>query len=155
MLGGVGIDRRLVYNVDWVLLGTTLVLSLVGVAMVYSATHAGRQPELYLKQLALVGVGLVGMALAAAIDYRRLADRAVLLYVLSLVALVYVLRFGPRDRRHAPLDPDRRRPAPALRARQARGRRVRGQGVLRVPPGVARPARRGRCRGRRWACWRC
>jgi rod shape determining protein RodA len=35
------------------------------------------------------------MALAAAIDYRRLADRAVLLYVLSLVALVYVLRFGP------------------------------------------------------------
>jgi rod shape determining protein RodA len=92
---GVGIDRRLVYNVDWVLLGTTLVLTLVGVAMVYSATHAGQKPDLYLKQLALVGVGLVGLALAAALDYRRLADRAVLLYVLSLVALVYVLRFGP------------------------------------------------------------
>jgi rod shape determining protein RodA len=95
MLGSVGIDRRLVYNVDWVLLGSTLVLSLVGVATIYSATHAGRQPDLYLKQLALVGAGLVAMALAAAIDYRRLADRAVLLYVLSLVALVYVLRFGP------------------------------------------------------------
>ena len=63
--------------------------------MVYSATHAGRQPQLYLKQLALVGAGLVGMALAAAIDYRRLADRAVLLYVMSLVSLVYVLRFAP------------------------------------------------------------
>jgi rod shape determining protein RodA len=95
VLGSVGIDRRLVYNVDWVLLGTTLVLSLVGVAMVYSATHAGRQPELYLKQLALVGLGTLALALAAALDYRRLADRAVLLYVLSLVALVYVLRFGP------------------------------------------------------------
>jgi rod shape determining protein RodA len=96
MLGvGAGIDRRLVYNVDWVLLGTTLVLSAVGVAMVYSATHAGQRPDLYLKQLTLVGVGLVGMALAAAIDYRRLADRAVLLYVLSLLALAYVLRFGP------------------------------------------------------------
>jgi rod shape determining protein RodA len=95
VLGGVGIDRRLVYNVDWLLLGTTLVLSLVGVAMVYSATHAGRQPELYLKQLALVGLGTLALALAAALDYRRLADRAVLLYVLSLVALVYVLRFGP------------------------------------------------------------
>jgi rod shape determining protein RodA len=35
------------------------------------------------------------MALAAAIDYRRLADRAVLLYVMSLVSLVYVLRFAP------------------------------------------------------------
>jgi rod shape determining protein RodA len=95
MLGGVGIDRRLIYNVDWVLLASTLLLSLVGVAMVYSATHAGQKPDLYLKQLALVGVGLVGMAVAAAIDYRRLADRAVLLYVVSLVALVYVLRFGP------------------------------------------------------------
>jgi rod shape determining protein RodA len=92
---GVGIDRRLVYNVDWVLLVTTLVLSLVGVTMVYSATHAGRQPELYLKQLALVGVGLVGLALAATLDYRRLADRAVLLYVVSLLALGYVLRFAP------------------------------------------------------------
>ena len=54
---GARIDRRLVYNVDWVLLGTALLLSLLGTAMVYSATHAGRQPELYLKQLALVGVG--------------------------------------------------------------------------------------------------
>jgi rod shape determining protein RodA len=95
MLGSVGIDRRLIYNVDIVLVASTLLLSLLGVAMVYSATHAGRQPELYLKQLALVGVGLVAMALAAAVDYRRLADRAVLLYVLSIVALVYVLRFAP------------------------------------------------------------
>jgi len=43
MLGSVGIDRRLIYNVDVVLIATTLVLSMVGVAMVYSATHAGRQ----------------------------------------------------------------------------------------------------------------
>jgi rod shape determining protein RodA len=96
MLGvGVGIDRRLVYNVDWVLIGTTLALAAIGVAMVYSATHAGQRPELYLKQLTLLGVGVVGLALAAALDYRRLADRAVLLYVVSLVSLVYVLRFAP------------------------------------------------------------
>ena len=96
MLGlSAGIDRRLVYNLDWVLLGTSLLLSLLGAAMVYSATQAGSQPGLYLKQLTLVGVGIVAMALAAAIDYRRLADRAVLLYVLSVLALVYVLRFAP------------------------------------------------------------
>ena len=28
------IDRRLVYNIDWVLLGTSLLLSLLGAAMV-------------------------------------------------------------------------------------------------------------------------
>jgi rod shape determining protein RodA len=90
-----GIDRRFVYNVDWVLLGATLALALVGVAMVSSATHSGRSPDLYLKQLALVGVGTLGLVAAATVDYRRLADRAVLLYVLSVVALLYVLRFGP------------------------------------------------------------
>jgi rod shape determining protein RodA len=90
-----GIDRRLVYSVDWVLAGATLVLAFIGVAMVYSATHSGRNPDLYLKQLALVGVGTLGLLLAATIDYRRLADRAMLLYALSAVSLVYVLRFGP------------------------------------------------------------
>jgi rod shape determining protein RodA len=90
-----GIDRRLLYNVDWVLLGSALMLSLVGVAMVFSATHTGGSPDQHLKQLALVGAGLVGLVVAAATDYRRLADRSILLYIISVVALVYVLRFGP------------------------------------------------------------
>jgi rod shape determining protein RodA len=90
-----GIDRRLVYNVDWVLLASAVLLSVVGVAMVYSSTHTGGSPDLYLKQLALVGVGIVLLVMAAATDYRRLADRFVLLYVLSVVALIYVIRFGP------------------------------------------------------------
>jgi rod shape determining protein RodA len=90
-----GIDRRFVYNVDWVLPGAALALALVGVAMVYSATHSGRSPDLYLKQLALVGVGMVGLLLAAAVDYRRLADRAGILYALSVGALLFVLRFAP------------------------------------------------------------
>ena len=91
----VGIDRRLFLGIDWVLVGATLALALVGVAMVYSATHAGRSPDLYLKQLALVGAGTLGLVAAATVDYRRLADRAVLLYALSVVALVYVVRFAP------------------------------------------------------------
>ncbi|HSD66988.1 MAG TPA: rod shape-determining protein RodA [Vicinamibacteria bacterium] len=90
-----GIDRRLLYNVDWVLAGVSLALALVGVAMVYSATHSGRNPDLYLKQLALVGLGSLGLVLAATVDYRRLADRSMLLYGLSVVLLLYVLRFGP------------------------------------------------------------
>ena len=91
----VGIDRRLLYNVDWVLIGTALVLSLLGVATIYSATHTGRTPDLHLKQLAFVGVGMLAMVAAAALDYRRLADRSVLLYVVSVIALVYVLQLGP------------------------------------------------------------
>ncbi|OFV86685.1 MAG: rod shape-determining protein RodA [Acidobacteria bacterium RBG_16_70_10] len=91
----VGIDRRLLFNVDWVLLGASLALSLLGVAMIYSATQYGRHGELYLKQLALVAVGALALVLAATFDYRRLADRSAILYVLTVVALLAVLRFAP------------------------------------------------------------
>ncbi len=89
------IDRRLVEGIDWVLLGTTLLLALVGVATVYSATHKGSLAGLHVKQLYLVGAGLVCLLLALLVDYRRLADRAILLYLLGASALVYVLFFGP------------------------------------------------------------
>ena len=89
------IDRRLVYGIDWVLVGVSLALALTGVAMIYSATHTGRTPGLYLKQLALVGAGSLALVVTAAIDYRRLADRAMLLYGASVIALVYVLKFAP------------------------------------------------------------
>ncbi|MGE5126545.1 MAG: rod shape-determining protein RodA [Betaproteobacteria bacterium] len=91
----IGIDRRLVYNVDWVLLGASLLLALIGVSMIYSATHTGHSPDLYLKQLALAGLGTLALAVMAALDYRRLADRALLLYGASVLALLYVLRFAP------------------------------------------------------------
>ncbi len=94
-----GIDRRLVASLDWVLVGATLALTAIGVAMVYSATQSGRTPDLYLKQLALVGVGCLGLVVAATVDYRRLADRSMLLYAISVVALLYVIPASPGPRR--------------------------------------------------------
>jgi len=90
------IDRRLFFNVDWVLVATTLVLAVIGVAMIFSATHSGRHADLYMKQLYVVGVGVLAMFLCLLVDYRRLADRAFLLYLLAVGVLVYVLFFGPR-----------------------------------------------------------
>jgi len=89
------IDRRLIAGIDWVLVGTTLLLSLIGVATVYSATHRGGMAGLHVKQLYLVVAGMACLLGALVVDYRRLADRAVLLYLLGVVALVYVLFFGP------------------------------------------------------------
>jgi len=45
-------ERRLYFHIDWLLLGAVIVLSLVGVAMIYSTTyvttptggHPGQQP---------------------------------------------------------------------------------------------------------------
>jgi rod shape determining protein RodA len=93
----VSIDRRLLFNVDWVMLTATLFLAAIGVAMILSATsQSPRLAGLYLKQLYLIGLGLLGLVLSLFVDYRRLADRAPLLYLGALAALSYVLVFGPR-----------------------------------------------------------
>ena len=53
----------------------------IGVSTIYSATHSGRSGDLYLKQLYLIGLGMAALLLALLVDYRRLADRALLFYV--------------------------------------------------------------------------
>jgi rod shape determining protein RodA len=91
----IGIDRRLLYNIDWVLVGSALAITLMGVAMVFSATQSGRMADHYLKQLAFIGLGTLALLVMALVDYRRLADRAMLLYIASAVLLLYMLRFAP------------------------------------------------------------
>ena len=90
------VDRRMLFSVDWVLLGATLLLCLIGVATIASATQTGRFHGLHAKQLYLVGAGLVLLLLSLAFDYRRLVDRAFFFYLITLVALAYLLFFGPR-----------------------------------------------------------
>jgi rod shape determining protein RodA len=92
----VAIDRRLLANIDWVMLVAVLLLSAIGIAMIQSATMNGANPRLYLKQLALLAVGLAALLASLTVDYRQLADRAGLLYVGAVAALGYVLVFGPR-----------------------------------------------------------
>ena len=90
------IDRRLLFNVDWVLLGATLLLCVVGVATILSATQTGRLAGLHLKQAYLLLAGLVALAACLVVDYRRLADRSLFLYVLAVGVLGWLLVFGPR-----------------------------------------------------------
>jgi len=85
------IDRRLLAGLDWPLLGATLMIAGVGILTIASVTRSGPVAGLYLKQLTLLGVGLVGMLISLSVDYRRLVDRAPLLYVGGLLALVAVL----------------------------------------------------------------
>jgi len=92
----VAIDRRLLVNVDWVMLGAAILLAAIGVATIQSATMNGANANLYLKQVMLLALGLLGLLLSLTVDYRRLADRAGPLYVGAVVALTYVLVLGPR-----------------------------------------------------------
>jgi rod shape determining protein RodA len=90
------IDRRLLLNIDWVLLSAAILLSGIGIATIHSATFGGATAGLYVKQAYLVAVGLAVLVITLTLDYRRVADRAVLLYVATAVILTWMLFFGPR-----------------------------------------------------------
>jgi len=90
------VDRRLIFNVDWWLLAAVLLLAGIGVATILSASFTVPNSSFEVKQLYAVGLGILGMLVCISIDYRRLVDRAALLYLFALGVLVYVLVLGPR-----------------------------------------------------------
>jgi rod shape determining protein RodA len=90
----VGIDRRLLQNVDWPLLGATVGLVILS-ASTLATLHVGRAGGgVALRQLAWFGVGLVALVVIASIDYKRLVQVAPLFYLIGLAALVAVFVFG-------------------------------------------------------------
>ena len=106
------IDRRLFWNVDWVLVATTLLLAAIGVAMILSATQSGRSADLYLKQLYLRGPRGRGHAVACLLfDYRRLADRAFLFYLVRRRGARLRALLRAPHRGHPPLAQPPGRPA--------------------------------------------
>jgi rod shape determining protein RodA len=92
----VAIDRRLLHNIDWGLLLGVLLLAGIGVATILSATAGGANAGLNVKQVWAILAGLAALLVCVSIDYRRLVDQSPWLYGLSMVALLYVLLFGPR-----------------------------------------------------------
>ena len=89
-----GIDRRLLQNVDWPLLGATGGLVILS-ATTLASLHIGRAGgNVAFRQLAWFAVGLCALVLVASIDYRRLVGLAPLFFVLGLLGLASVLVMG-------------------------------------------------------------
>ncbi len=88
--------RRLFQGLDYPLLGLTLLLSALGVAMIGSATQGTKLQGLWTSQLWALGLGVVLMLIVAASDYRRLADRSPFLLGATLLVLLATLALAPR-----------------------------------------------------------
>jgi rod shape determining protein RodA len=88
---------------DFVLAVATVFVAIVGVVMVYTATRGsllaqGEDPKAYLKKQALfVFLGVICMVAVAFFDYRRLEPVAMVLYGLTVLALLAVLTPGVGD----------------------------------------------------------
>ncbi len=85
---------------DWLLLGSVLLLSIIGCLLVWSATSAraeltGGDPRAYLeKQIVNVGLGLGLLVIVLATDHRWVRIVAPLVYLASVGGLVLVLVMG-------------------------------------------------------------
>jgi rod shape determining protein RodA len=96
----VAATRRSVPPFDLILVIATLLVSVIGVVMVYTATRGplladGDDPKAFLKKQGLfVVLGLITMVVVALIDYRRLEPIANVLYWLIVVALLGVFAVG-------------------------------------------------------------
>ncbi len=92
--------RRSVPPFDFVLVAATLLVSFIGVVMVYTATRgpllaAGDDPKTFLKKQGLfIVLGIIVMVVLAVFDYRRLEPVATLLYWLIILALLAVFAVG-------------------------------------------------------------
>ena len=82
-------------TLDWNFLGTAVVLALIGVLLVYSATYYG-DPSLSTakKQMLWVAIGIALMIAFVMVDYHVLFDIAPILYGIGILLLLYLMVFG-------------------------------------------------------------
>jgi rod shape determining protein RodA len=84
-------------HVDWGLLGGTLVIAVMGLVAIYTATYqnrtiAGLDTLYFVKRQGLaLAVGVVGMVAVMMIDYRKLRELGLRIYLATLVLLAAVL----------------------------------------------------------------
>ena len=81
---------------DWALLGMVLLLSIVSVFQIYSATLHTRYAGFHIKQAFFILAGIAAMFLISKVDYHRLLDLVPWFYGASILALVAVRLFGHR-----------------------------------------------------------
>lgn len=91
------IDRRLLKNIDWILLIFVLAVVSLGILNLYSAglnQTAARTTQLYLKQLYWLAIGLGLMSFMTTFDYRYLEKLAYPFYWFAIILLITVMVVG-------------------------------------------------------------
>lgn len=86
--------RKLTARVDWVLLGVVLLLVIIGVTMIYSATRTEMGTRKLVLQIIWLVMGIGVMFLFACVDYSRWQSLALPLMGVTVVLLLVVLGLG-------------------------------------------------------------
>jgi rod shape determining protein RodA len=89
-----GSEIRPVRHVDVALLGVPILVSAIGLAMIYSSTRTQYGTYFVQRQAIAVAIGIAGMFLLMAIDYRKFRDLYPAVYLAIFPLLVGVLVLG-------------------------------------------------------------
>lgn len=79
---------------DWFLLASVLLIALLGVIEIYSATHNNRFAGMHIRQIYWILLGLAVMLAMTLVDYHAILDQAPVLYVSAVGLLLVVLLVG-------------------------------------------------------------
>ncbi len=88
------LDRRLLQNVDWLLLASALFIIALSVLSMWNLTPGRGGAALAWRQLSWAGIGLVALLVVVSIDYRNLVRAAPVLYAGGVALLLAVLVHG-------------------------------------------------------------
>jgi len=93
------IDRRLIQNFDWLTLAIVILISIIGILTIFSATRqpsAGEaaQASFYMKQIVWLIISILALILFISFDYVWLGRIALPVYVTGLILLLIVLISG-------------------------------------------------------------
>ena len=93
------IDRRLLTNIDWVLVGLVATVCLLGILNIYSATTPYKiiGTAYYIKQFYWMLLGMTISLVVCSIDYHILEDLSYWFYGLLILLLLAVLVVGRRS----------------------------------------------------------
>jgi len=87
------IRERLLSNIDWTLIVLLLMNSILGVFIIYSASHY-LPGNYYLKQILWIFLSLVALFLFLTVDYKNLLAYSIHFYIISIFILAGLLLFG-------------------------------------------------------------
>jgi len=88
---------RNIFEIDYILLLPVIILMVLGVLFIYSSgiTSAGVQvSNEYYKQIIWASAGMVAAVFLSLVNYRRLYNWSLYIYLISILPLVYTLLFG-------------------------------------------------------------
>jgi len=87
------IDKRILTHIDFAALALTVILALIGIASIYSATYRS-SPGIYTKALYWFVIGMVFLTAATVLNYHLLERFAYLIYGGSIALLLLVFAMG-------------------------------------------------------------